>query len=143
MLNNTGVSPWEKIADSESKYMLTDAHSFFIKTPTDITELKLNIYLNDNIMAFSNEKRFFITDKRIVSKCDFDKSNVTLPNGQKMTMIKTDMYKLKPEWVEVFSACVDNILSALVKFFEYCDIKMCLRNGDGTNNGVILFEKNK
>ena len=64
MLNNTGVSPWEKIADSESTYMLTDAHSFFIKAPTDITELKLNIYLNDNIMAFSNKKRFFITDKR-------------------------------------------------------------------------------
>ena len=141
ILNNTGISPWEKIADEERKYMLTDANSFFIKTPTDITELKLNIYLNSNIMAYSNKKRFFITDKRIVSKCDFAKSNMTLPNGQQMTMIKTDMYKLKTEWVEVFSACINDIFSALVKFFEYCDIKMCLRNGDGTNIGVVHFEK--
>ena len=143
ILNNTGISPWEKIANSESNYMLTDARSFFIKTPTDIAELKLSIYLNANIMAFSNKKRFFVTDKRIVSKCDFTKQDITLSNGQKMTMIKTDMYKLKPEWIEVFSACIDNIFSALVNFFEYCDIKMCLCNSDGTNNGVILFEKNK
>ena len=78
---------------------------------------------------------------KIISKCDFDASNITLPNGQKMTIIKTDMYKLKTEWVEVFAACINDVFYALVKFFEFCDIKMCLRNADGNNIGVILFEK--
>ena len=141
ILNNTGFNPWEKITGEEGKYMLTDANSFSIKTPTDITELRLNIYLNSNITAYSNQKRFYITDKRIISKCDFDASNITLPNGQKMTIIKTDMYKLKTEWVEVFAACINDVFYALVKFFDFCDIKMCLRNADGNNIGVILFEK--
>ena len=59
-----------------------------------------------------------------------------------MTMIKTNLHTLKAELVETFADCIYNIFRALLAFFEYCNIELCLTDDIGDYSGIIVF-KNK
>ncbi len=142
ILDNQKGSPWTQEQEKNAKYVMLDKKSFFIKDTSDAIALKMSVYLNPNVVIYGDGTRLFATDKRLFKDLDLQYQNITLESGEKMTMINTNIFSLKPELVETFAQCTYNIFHSLAQFFNYCNIELCLTDDVGEYTGMIVF-KNK
>lgn len=142
ILDNQKESPWTQEQEKNAKFIMLDKKSFFIKDTSDAIALKRSVYLNPNVVIYGDGTRLFATDKRLFKNLDLQYQNITLESGEKMTMINTNLFSLKPELVETFAQCTYNIFYSLAQFFNYCNIELCLTDDVGEYTGMIVF-KNK
>ena len=142
ILDNQKESPWTQELKKTANYVMLDKKSFFIKDASDAIALKMSVYLNSNVVIYSDGTRLFATDKRLFKNLELQYQNITLESGEKMTMVNTNLFSLKPELVETFTQCTYNIFHSLEQFFNYCNIELCLTDDVGEYTGMIIF-KNK